>query len=162
MKLLRTVRFDMSDDHVYDAAAAADEWAISGAFVFAHLEPEAITGKVKQGFSNGFLGLPSWGRSTFSAVSEATDADKENLTGALTRHFVEHYGAPNDTTARAAAEEEVAFVIELCADTLINTIFTVHRTFDDDGQIRESFRTIQPPTDKPLHSRIWSVVEDDD
>lgn len=162
MKLLRTVRFDMSDDHVYEIAAPTDEWAISGAFAFAHLTAEEVTGKTKQGFSNGFLGVPSFGRSTFATVSETTEADRDSICSALVQHFMTHYGAPNADVAQHAANDEIAFVEDLCADALINTVFTVRRTFDDDGQIRESFRTIQPPTDKPLHSRIWSVVDDDE
>ncbi|MGI9386569.1 MAG: DUF6505 family protein, partial [Methyloligellaceae bacterium] len=39
MKFLRTIRFDESDDHVFDRAAAPDEWAVSGAFAFAEIDP---------------------------------------------------------------------------------------------------------------------------
>ena len=34
-KFLRTIRFDASDDRVFARAAAAGEWAVSGAFAFA-------------------------------------------------------------------------------------------------------------------------------
>ena len=34
MKFLRTIRFDMSDDAVFERAAPPEEWAVSGAFAF--------------------------------------------------------------------------------------------------------------------------------
>ncbi|MGB7204344.1 MAG: DUF6505 family protein, partial [Anderseniella sp.] len=34
MKVLRTIRFDQSDDHVFALAAQPDEIALSGAFAF--------------------------------------------------------------------------------------------------------------------------------
>ena len=161
MKFLRTIRFDTSDDNVFEQAAAPEEWAVSGAFTFANLDPEAISGKAKQAFANGFLGISSFGRSTFATVAEITEEELAALEQALAAHFVAAYGAPDEQSALPAAKEETAFVLDLCADPLINTVFTVRRHFDEDGQIREEFRTIQPPSGQPMHSRIWNVVDDD-
>ena len=58
-----------------DLAAEAGEWAVSGAFQFGATEPQDMTGKLKQAFANGFLGVDSFGRSTFATVGEATDAE---------------------------------------------------------------------------------------
>jgi hypothetical protein len=41
----------------------------------------------------------------------------------------------------------------------INSVFTLRRFFDETGEIREEFRTVDPPGEK-LHARIWDVVED--
>jgi hypothetical protein len=54
IKLLKTIRFDASDERVYELAAAPEEWAVSGAFAFASLAAEAVAGKTRQAFSNGF------------------------------------------------------------------------------------------------------------
>ena len=161
MKLLRTIRFDQSDDNVYETAAAPDEWAVSGAFAFADLPPEAVKGKVKQAFANGFLGLASFGRSTFAVVSEIEADELEEVERVLARHFVERYGAPGIDAALPASREELAFVRDLCEGSLVNTVFTVRRLFDARGQIKEEFRKIKAPSGQPLHTRIWSVVEDD-
>ena len=161
MKFLQTIRFDASDDNVFDVAAEPEEWAVSGAFAFAGLEPQAVTGKVKQAFANGFLGLTSFGRSTFAVVAEIDDGELAAVERRLAAHFVEHFGAPDGEAALPAAREEAAFVLDLCREPLINTVFTVHRHFDADGQIREAFRTIQAPSAELQHARIWSVVEDD-
>ncbi len=58
-------------------------------------------------------------------------------------------------------DAENLLVVDLCKGSLINTVFTVRRHIDEDGQIREEFRTIQAPSSQPLHSRIWNVVEDE-
>jgi hypothetical protein len=161
MKLLRTIRFDASDERVYETAAAPGEWAVSGAFAFADLGPDALTGKTRQAFANGFLGVASFGRSTFATVAEATPADRAEIESRLADHFVARYGAPGHAAALTAAREEVDFVAELAGGAPINTVFTVRRTLSADGAAKEEFRTIRPPAGEPLHARIWTVVDDD-
>lgn len=161
MKFLRTIRFDTSDDKVFELAAPPDEWAVSGAFAFAALAPEQVAGKTRQAFANGFLGVGSFGRSTFAMACEMGERELGEVECALARHLVEDYGAPDEAVALPAAREEAAFILDLCKDSLINTVFTVRRRFDEEGQIREEFRTIQAPSGQPLHSRIWSVADDD-
>lgn len=159
MKLFRTIRFDQSDDRVFDPAAGPDEWAISGAFAFSALEPGAIRGKAKQAFSNGFLSLESFGRATFVSVAEIAGGTRSGLVDALADHFVTRYGAPDREAARPVAEAEIGFAADLAGEAPINTVFTVRRVVDDSGEIREEFRTVTPPSE-PMHTRIWDVVDD--
>ncbi len=161
MKFLKTIRFDTSDDNVFDVAAGPEEWAVSGAFAFSRLDPAAVTGEVKQAFANGFLGLSSLGRSTFAVVAEMNDEELAAVERGLAAHFVDRYGAPDMAAALPAAREEGAFVMDLCRESLINTVFTVRRHFDEEGRIREEFRIIQASSSEPQHARIWSIVEDD-
>ncbi len=160
MKFLKTIRFDLSDDHVFERAAAPDEWAVSGGFSFSGLTADDVKGKTRQAFANGFLGLGSFGRSTFTSVAECGEEDLAEIERILAAHFIEHHGAPDEDAALGAAREETRFILDLCTTPLINTIFTVRRSFDDDGEIREEFRTIQAPDSTPKHTRIWSVAED--
>ena len=160
IKMLKTIRFDASDERVYELAAAPEEWAVSGAFAFAGLPGEALVGKTRQAFANGFLGLTSFGRSTFATVGEVTPADLEGVEHALALHLVAQHGAPQLEAALPAAKEEVRFVLDLCRDAPINTVFTVRRTRDAQSQIKEEFRTIRPPTAEPLHAKVWTVVDD--
>lgn len=163
MKFLKTIRFDTSDEHVFEQAAGEDEWAISGAFAFSHMTEEDVKkGKVRQAFANGFLSAESFGHSTFTSVAECGEDDLAEIEQNLARHFVERYGAPDTDAALPAAQEEARFVLDLCGDSLINTIFTVRRRFGDDGQIKEEFRTIKSPDARPVHTRIWNVVENDE
>lgn len=161
LKLLRTISFDASDARVFERAAAPSEWAVSGAFEFADLDKSEISGKVRQAFANGFLGLTSFGRSTFAIVCSAESADLDEIEYRLALHLVARYGAPDYETARPAARSELDFVIDFARDAPINTVFTVRRFHDASGAIKEEFRSIRPPTDEPLHARIWKVEPDE-
>lgn len=161
IKLLRTIRFDDSDKAVYARAADAGEWAVSGAFEFADRDAGSFAGKLRQAFANGFLGVTSFGRSTFVVVGEAQAADRDEIVFRLARHFVERYGAPDLAAAVPAAEEEIAFAASLAAEQPLNTVLTVRRTTAGDGNIKEEFRTIRPPAGEPLHARIWTLDTDE-
>jgi len=158
-RFLRVVRFDASDSHVFARSAEADEIAVSGAFEFSNICTAELSGKLKQAFANGFLGLTSFGRATFVVVSDISEVEYEKMIADLTQHFIDAYGAPSFFEAEKAAREEAAFVTDLCKDNLINTIFAVSRTLDDTG-ICEEFRIIKPPGEG-MHTRIWNVVEDE-
>lgn len=160
MKFLRTIRFDPSDVQVFDAAAEPGEWAVSGAFAFVGLAAENIVGKTRQAFANGFLGLSSFGRSTFASVSGMSVDEREAALEALCAHLIARYGAPDEAAARGAAEEECTFIADLVAEQPVNTVFAVQRDFDDKGGIHEEFRIVTPPSGE-LHTRIWEIVEDD-
>ena len=161
MKLLRTIRFDASDEHVYAVAATPQEWAVSGAFAFAGLAQGEIVGKTRQAFANGFLGVASFGRSTFATVAEATPAELGEIERALASHFVAAHGAPDTDAALPAAREEIGFVLDLCREAPINSVFSVRRAWGADGEIMEEFRIIRPPAGEPLHTRIWTTVDDE-
>lgn len=159
LKLPRTIRLDTSDTFVFDPAAEPGEWAVSGAFAFVDTDPDTLGRKARQAFRNGFLGVESFGWSTFVTVTHATEADRDAAVEALARQFVARFGAPGMDAARAAARDEVAFAASLC-DHPINTLLAVERAVEGDG-IRESFRVVQPPREKD-HARIWELVPEDD
>ncbi len=159
MKFLKTIRFDPSDTHVFDRAAGTDEWAIPGGFVFSGLGEEEITGKLKQAFSNGFLSLDSYGFSTFVSVAEIDEKSILALEDNLAKHFTEYFNARSLDDAKSVAKAELQFVLELCADVTINSIFTLRRFFDESGEIKEEFRIVDAPGAKP-HARVWEIVED--
>jgi hypothetical protein len=46
MRLLRTIRLDPSDTLLFKRAAEPGEWAVSGAFAFAHVDPAALAPSV--------------------------------------------------------------------------------------------------------------------
>jgi Family of unknown function (DUF6505) len=161
VKLLRTIALDPSDTFVFDPPAEPGEWAVSGAFRFWGDDPGKLQGKARLAFRNGFLGVQSWGWSTLVQIVEASEADRSTVVDLLARQLVDRLGAPDPTTARKAAEEEVAFVESLCnhpADTLI----AVHRTAED-GEVREAFRTLRPRSGpKPLRAFSFLEVEGDE
>jgi hypothetical protein len=156
MKLLRTIRLDPSDTFVFERAAEPGEWAVSGAFMFAHDEPAALDGKRRAAFRGGFLGVPSLGCSTLVQIVEASAEDRAALVELLAQQLHTRLGAPNLAVARAAAEEEVAFAASLC-DHPRDTFIAVRRSFEE-GAIREAFRTLRARGErKPM--RAFSLVE---
>jgi hypothetical protein len=159
MRFLRTIRLDASDEQVFERAAAEGEWAVPGAFAFAHAPPEELRGKTGQAFASGFLGLESFGWSTLVAVAEIDAAEIETVTEALARHFARHYGAPSLAAARRAAQAETDFARSLCEHP-VNTLIAVARELGPEG-IVERFRTIEPLA-RGRHAKIWSIEPDDD
>jgi hypothetical protein len=142
VKLLKTIRMDPSDTFVFERAAEPGEWAVSGAFAFAHLDPVSLSGKTRAAFRAGFLGVQSLGRSTLVQVVEASDQDRLEAADLLTKQLVESFGAPDLETARPAAEEEIAFAASL-SDHPIGMLLAVARRHAN-GETRESFRTLTP------------------
>jgi uncharacterized protein DUF6505 len=161
MKLLRTIRLDPSDTFVFEHAAEPGEWAVSGSFVFWDVQPEELAGKARSAFRGGFLGIDTLGWSTLVQIVEASEEDRQAATEMLAQKLVERFGAPDIATARAAAEEEIAFAASLCNQPK-DTLIAVHRAHED-GAIREAFRTLRPKGGpKPLRAFSFLEVEGED
>ncbi|MBR9891846.1 hypothetical protein GYB14_09120 [bacterium] len=142
MKLARAIHFDESDMRVYASPARTGEWCISGGFEFSNWTEGDLTGKPRQAFANGWLGLETFGRATFVAVTALEPAELEALTDLLAEHFVTYYGAPSAEAARPVAQEEIAQMVELCEDHAPNTLLTVARELTESG-VREAYRVIE-------------------
>jgi len=142
MKLARAIHFDESDQRVFHSPARTGEWCISGGFEFSNWSEGDLTGKSRQAFSNGWLGLETFGRVTFVAVTQIEEPEVEALTRALAQHFVDIYGAPSLEAALPVAHDEMAQMIELCEDHAPNTLLTVLRELTDAG-VREAFSVIE-------------------
>ncbi len=142
MKLARAIHFDDSDRNVFSNPARTAEWCISGGFEFSNWTEADLHGKARQAFANGWLGLETFGRVTFVAVTQVQPSEVTVLTDALARHFVELYGAPSMDEARAVAQQEIAHMAELCEEHDANTLITVARDLTDAG-VREAYRTIK-------------------
>ena len=161
MKLLRTIRLDASDTFVFAAAAQPGEWAVSGAFVFWNEDADKLEGKARTAFRSGFLGIASLGWSTLAQIVDAGEDDRRGAVDALAQQLVAKFGAPGLDEARAAAEEEIAFVESLCNQPR-DTLIAVRRTFED-GAVREQFRTLRPRHgQKPARAFSFFDVDGED
>jgi hypothetical protein len=161
VKLLRTIQLDASDTFVFEKAAEPGEWAVSGAFAFAHDHIETLSGKARAAFRSGFLGIDSLGWSTLVQVVEASGEQRAAAVELLAQRLVERFGAPDLTTARVAAEEEVAFAASL-SDHPKGMLAAVSRKYEN-GAIRESFRTLTPSIGpKPLRAYAFLEVVGED
>jgi hypothetical protein len=156
VKLLKTVRADTSDTFIFDKAAQPGEWAISGALMFANLDPATLSGKPRAAFRSGFLGISSFGWSTLAQIVEVSEEQCSTAVEQLAARLVEGCGAPDLATARPAAKEEIAFAASLC-DHPPGMLIAVSRRYEKEA-IRESFRTLQANSHaKP--APVFSFVE---
>lgn len=143
LHLARAIHFDESDMNVFHNPARTGEWCIPGGFEFSNFSQADLSGKTKQAFSNGWLGLETFGRVSFVAVTQIEPFELETLTTMLAQHFVDIYGAGTLDAARPVAEEELRHMMDMCAELDPNTLLTVARDLTDAG-VSESFRTIAP------------------
>jgi hypothetical protein len=156
VKLLKTVRADPSDTFVFNKAAEPGEWAVSGAFMFAHLNPANLTGKTRAAFRGGFLGIDSFGWSTLAQIVEVSAEQRAAAAEQLAARLLKRCGAPDLRIARLAAEEEIAFAASLC-DHPQGMLIAVSRRYENEAT-RESFRTLQANS-QPKPSPVFSFVE---
>lgn len=157
LKLPRTIRLDRSDTFVYSQAAEPGEWAIPGTFLFFAADVENLSGKERQAFRAGFLGIESFGWSTLVVVTEASPEECAAAAERLAEQLVARCGAPGMEIARAAAEEEIAFAQSLC-DHPPNTLLALHRAGENSG-IRETFRTLHRKVSRLDPATAFRFVE---
>ncbi|MCV0395604.1 MAG: DUF6505 family protein [Rhizobiaceae bacterium] len=160
MKLPRTIRLDPSDTFVYSRAAEPGEWAVTGSFLFFGVDPGSLSGKDRQAFRAGFLGVDSFGWSTLVVVAEATGEERAAVVEKLAAQLVARCGAPGLEAARPAAEEEVAFARSLC-DHPPGTLLALHRA-DEGAGIRETFRTLHRKVSRLDPATAFRFVEVDE
>ncbi len=141
MKLARAIHFDDSDRNIFHSPARTGEWCISGGFEFSDWTEADLTGKSRQAFANGWLGVETLGRVTFVAVTAVEPAEIDALAQALAAHFVTMYGAPSVEAALPVAREELSQMAELCDEHPPNTLLAVSRELTDAG-VREAYRFI--------------------
>ncbi|MEI8715448.1 DUF6505 family protein [Mesorhizobium sp. ISC11] len=157
LKLLRTIRLDPSDGFVYSHAAEPGEWAVTGTFRFFAADVESLSGKERQAFRAGFMGVESFGWSTLVIVTEATAEEVAAATERLAEQLVARCGAPGMAVARAAAEEEIAFAQSLCSHPP-NTLVALHRAGEEAG-IRESFRALHRKVSRLDPAAAFRLIE---
>lgn len=144
MNLARAIHFDESDMQVFHSPARTGEWVVSGGFEFSNWGKADLQGKARQAFSNGWLGIETFGRVTFVAVTRIEPAEFEALVDQLAQHFVSVYGAPSVQDARPVALEELTQMVDLCTEQDPNTLLTVARELSETG-VNEAFRIIESP-----------------
>lgn len=143
MNFARVIRLDDSDVNVFTTAADPGEWAIPGTFAFSNWTDDDLTGKARQEFAHGWLGLSGFGRASVVAVAPITEDERARLTDILAGHFVAVWGAPNLDAARPVAAEEIAQMAAMCDDHVQNTLMVIERELTDAG-IKDRFRIIPP------------------
>lgn len=143
MMLARAIHFDESDMNIFHSPARTGEWCISGGFEFSNWSEADLTGKARQAFSNGWLGVETFGRASVVAVTQIEPEELEATVAAVAQHFVDFYGAPSVAEASGVAREEVMHMVEICDGQAPNTLLLVSRELTSAG-VKESFRIVEP------------------
>ena len=137
------IRPDESDLNVFEAVAEPGEWAIPGTFAYSNWTEAELTGKARQEFAHGWLGLDSFGRASVVAVTPITEAERDVLTERLATYFVEAWGAPSFDAAYPVAADEIAHMCQMCDEQVQNALMVLERDLTEAG-VRERFRIIPP------------------
>lgn len=127
-KLLRAVRLDDSDDHVFGScgAAAEGDWVVSGGFAVCEFDAAPRCDPACH-CESSFLALGSRRRCSIAEVAEVTEAEMQEQVDALAWHLVKGWGAPSWEAARALAEEEIRHTSEVCETLAPEVWITVKR-----------------------------------
>ncbi len=158
MKFAKTIRFDKSDLNIFPTIAQEGELAVVGTFSFFNLKEGILKGKMKQAFSNGFLGIPSFGYSTFISLTEVCEDDLKALKNSLADCFFKIYGAPSMQHAYKAADDEVNLMLDLCSTHDKGSLISISREITKDG-IKENFRNL-PKAESCAEQNIWTFEEE--
>lgn len=142
MKILRTIQLDDSDLHVLPQAAEPGEFAVTGSFLFSNVDPEKIEGQVKIAFASGWLGVASFGFSTFVQVVDIDPDDYEMACRQLAAALVSQLGAPDVLTAMDAARGEIDDATMIAGDHDEGVLLAIERE-PAEGGVRERVRVIE-------------------
>ncbi|QIE46513.1 hypothetical protein G5B38_13825 [Pseudohalocynthiibacter aestuariivivens] len=143
MMLARAIHFDESDTNIFHSPARTGEWCISGGFEFSNWGTADLTGKARQAFSNGWLGIETFGRVSVVAAAQIEPAEMDALVIALAQHFVDVYGAPSIADAQGVAHDELLQMADICEGQPANTLLLVSRELTDAG-VKERYRIVEP------------------
>jgi hypothetical protein len=127
---------DISDTRAFSEVAEPGEWAVTGAFRYAHRDPAGLRGRELQAFKHAWLGLESFGSAAFVEVAEFGADALEAMARRLAAHLLERYGAPDALQAVEAAHQEMEFAASLCGHPA-GTILALDREFNDQGLIEK-------------------------
>jgi hypothetical protein len=133
MRFPRIVRPEPKGFGGFVPAATPGEWAVTGAFRFAHRDPATIQRRELHIFKHGWFGLESFGGGPLVEVADLAEAVHDELGRRLAAYLMTQYGI-NPGAAIEAALEELAFAASLCSHPL-RTVLALDREFNEQGLI---------------------------
>ena len=157
MKLAKTIRLDASDTHVFDRPAELGDWAITGTFAFVDSDPTNWSGKQQVTFRTAWLGIGSFGHSTFVQVTEISAEAYDQALQTLAAYLANNYNAPSLEAATRAAAQEIDDMAGLC-DHPPGTLLAMERAFSEQN-ITEKTSVLIPSGDL-APAKAWTIVED--
>jgi hypothetical protein len=137
-KLLRAVRLDDSDDHVFAGCGAAQdgEAVVTGGYAVCDFDSAPRCDPICH-CGASFVAVAATRRCSIAEVVDVTEADVETQIDALAWYLVKRWNAPSWEAARALAEEEVRHTVEVCETLAPDVWITVKRSRTADGSALE-------------------------
>ncbi len=128
-KLLRAVRLDDSDEHVFRSCGAAADgvWVVTGGFATCDFD-QAPRCDPPCHCESSFVAVGSRSRCSIAEVTEVSEEQVEEQVQALAWHLVKVWSAPSWEEARQVAEEEVRHTAEVCETLTPELWITVKRS----------------------------------
>ena len=158
MKLAKTIQLDVSDNNVFPCPAKTNEWAITGTFSFVDTDPNEWSKKYTFAFQSSWMGLNSYGSSTFVQVTNLSINEYNSLIKSLAEHLIEKYHAPSLKDAMQASKNEIDDMIALC-DHPTGTLLSIERSLVENG-IKERTRVINPSGGN-YDKKVWYTPGND-
>ena len=139
-KLLRAVRLDDSDNHIFRGCGAArdGDWVVSGGYAVCDFD-QAPRCEPACHCQSSFVALGSRCRCSIAEVTEASEDELQGQVDALAWHLVRAWNAPSYEAARALAEEELRHTAEVCETLAPEVWITVKRVRGAEGQLQEQY-----------------------
>jgi hypothetical protein len=133
-KLLRAVRLDDSDDHIFRGCGAAKdgEPVTTGGFAVCDFDAAPRCDPACH-CESSFLAIDSRARCSIAEVRDATEEEMQAQIEALAWHLVKVWNAPSWEAARSLAEEEVRHTSEVCETLSPEVWITVKRARNAEG-----------------------------
>jgi hypothetical protein len=139
-KLLRAVRLDDSDEHVFRTWGAArdGDWVVTGGYAVCDFAAAPRCDPPCH-CQESFVAVGSRARCSIAEVAEASEAEVDEQIDALAWHLVKDWAAPSWEAARALAEEEVRHTAEVCETLAPEVWITVKRERAGEGALNEQY-----------------------
>lgn len=139
-KLLRAVRLDDSDEHVFRGCGAArdGEWVVTGGYAVCDFDAAPRCDPACH-CESSFVALASKARASIAEVADASEDEVAAQVDALAWHLVRAWNAPSYEAAHAAAEEELAHTTEVCETLSPDVWITVKRRRGPAGDLQEEY-----------------------
>ena len=124
--------------------APPGDWAVPGAFRYAHRDPASLLGREAVAFASSWLGIASFAPALRVEVAPIAQAELEDAARLLAARILDAW--PDATPAQAvdAAREEIEFALALCAHPA-GTILELRREFGEQGLLERASVVSGPP-----------------
>lgn len=118
-------------------AAAEGEWAVTGAFRFAHRDPASLLGRERRLFGESWLGLGSFAPAARVVVAPIAAPELEDAVRRLAAHLMDAWSVESPEAAVSAALEEIEFARSLAGHPP-GTVLVLEREFGEQGLIERA------------------------